>query len=428
MHRQVTRVRLVLACVALTTACSRAKDENISGRGARSKSDPTQPAAQDRVATNPLSEEECRTYAQSVTKAVASGDLTVLNALIDWNQLFNTVLSGMEMTTKRRQDLMLQMRSEINKGESFTSQLIKNSEAGGSLDFLRARQNQGRQVILFRMIQPISTGGVGYFEVIPGRSADGKVRAVDVYVFSNGESFTTTLRHTLLPIIANESRSFLDVLISGERDFVHDFPRIVEMNNLINQGKARDALAIAKNLKPETKKLKLVLLHRLRAAQSADDNEYSAVLEDFREAYPQDPCLDLLLIDYYLMKKDYAQADESINRLDKSVGADPYLNVMRSAVRADAGDLKAARGFADRAIKEEPTLVSAYVALLDISIQEGDHRESLELLEKLDQSFKMKFDELATAPEYAGFVKSPQHQEWLRYLAQKKSGQKPSSP
>ncbi len=425
MKSHVALVHLGLVCVALTTACSKTTDENNSGRGARLKADPTQQVAQDSVANNPLSDQECRAYARSVTEAVASGDPAVVNSLIDWNQVFNTALSGMEMTTKRRQDLMLDLRRGIAKDVSFTTQLIKNSEAGGSLDFLRARQNRGRQVMLFRMIQPIGTGGVGYFEVIPGRSADGKVRAIDVYVFSNGEAITTTLRHTLLPIIANESRSFIDVLISGERDFVHDSPQIVQMSKLINRGKAKDALAIAKNLKPETKKQKLVLLHRLRAAQSADDNEYSAVLEDFRTAYPLDPCLDLLLIDYYLMKKDYAHADESINRLDKAVGGDPYLNVMRSAVRTAAGDLKAARGFADRAIEAEPTLVSAYFAMLDISIEEGDHKKSLELLKKLDQTFKTKFDDLSTAPEYAGFVKSLEYKEWLQYLARKKTNRNP---
>ena len=32
----------------------------------------------------------------------------------------------------------------------------------------------------------------------------------------------------------------------------------------------------------------------------------------------------------------------------------------------------------------------------------------------------MKFDDLTTVPEYAGFVKSPQYQEWLKYLAKER--------
>ena len=269
------------------------------------------------------------------------------------------------------------------------------------------------------MIQPISQGRVGYFEVFPQRYADGKVCAVDVYVFSNGEPITATLRHTLLPIVANESRNFLDRLVNGERDFVHDFPKIAEMSKLINQGRQREALAIAAKLKPETKKEKIVLLQRLRAAQTSDEREYSAVLEDYRQTFPHDPCLDLLLIDYYFQKKDYARATECTDRLDKAVGGDPYLNVLRASLSAVAGDLKEARELANRAVNEEPSLAPGYFALLDISLQEKKYKEALDLLETLDQTFKIKFSDLATEPDYAGFVKSPQYQEWLKYVAQK---------
>jgi hypothetical protein len=38
----------------------------------------------------------------------------------------------------------------------------------------------------------------------------------------------------------------------------------------------------------------------------------------------------------------------------------------------------------------------------------------------------MTYNDLKTVPAYAGFVKSPQYPEWLKYLAQKGSGQKAS--
>ena len=111
-------------------------------------------------ANSPLSDQECRDYAQSVTKAVASGDLAALNALIDWNQIFDTVVChGMEMTTKRREDLILGLRSGIEQRRIVyepTDQERPRPE--GRLDFLRTRQNHGRQVILFRMIQPDEHG------------------------------------------------------------------------------------------------------------------------------------------------------------------------------------------------------------------------------------------------------------------------------
>jgi hypothetical protein len=421
----VTRVGLV--CIALGAACSRGPAPKSVDGGAASKLESTQSAAPSVVTAQPISEQECRDFAESLSKAVAAGDLAALNGLFDWNQLYGAVLNGMEMTTKRRQDLVLELRTGMDKDYSFTGQLIKNVQAGWTWHYLRTREDHGRQVILYRWLRPIRTGGVDYAEFALGRSADGQVRAVDVYFFSTADYFTTTLRGVLLPIIANESRSFVDKLITGERDFVHDFPQVVKMAGLINQGKMREALAIVPSLKPETRRQKTVLVNRLRAAQEIDDNEYSAVLEEFRHAYPKDPCLDLLLIDYYVLKKDFVRAKESTDRLDEAVGGDPYLAVLRADLNVAAGDLKSARDLANRAIKEEPGLAPAYVSLLAVSVQEKNFAESLDLLKMLDQKQMMEIGDLTAVPEYAGFVKSPQYQEWLNYRAPK-AGQPKSEP
>ena len=327
-----------------------------------------------------------------------------------------------------RQELKSGLKSGIDSDTGFTGQLVKNCQQGGTVDYLRVRQNHGRQVVLFRMIQPIETGGVGYFEFVPRRSADGKIRAVDFYVYSSGEFISATLATALLPIIADQSRSFLSKLVTGERAYVKDFPKLTNVTALINQGKMADALAVIKGMQPETQKMKIVLLNRLRAAQSSDEKEYSDVLEDFRQLFPKDPCLDLLLIDYYTLKKDFPQAMESIDRLEKTVGGDPYLDVLRAGISDAKGELTEAKKFADHAMQEEPTLVPAYFTAVSISMKAGKFEETLGLLKALDQKFKMQFNDLKAVPEYAGFVKSPQYPQWLDYLAKRTTCRRPRRP
>jgi hypothetical protein len=427
MQCRVAVSLVVLVCIAFSVACSPAVDrKSVVGRAA-SKNESTQPGVPNVVTARPLSEQDCRDFAQSVSNAVAAGDLVALNALFDWHHVSDVVLNGMELTTKRRQDLALELRTGVSRESSFTSQMIKNVGAGGTLRCLRTRQDHQRQVVLYRMLGPGRSGGLDYVEFVPGRSGDGNVRAVDVYFFSTAEFFTTTYRRVLLPILANESRGFVDRLITGERDFVHDFPQVVQMAGLIDRGQMRGALEIVRSLRPETRRQKAVLMNRLRAAQEMNDNEYSAVLEEFRQAYPQDPCLDLLLIDYYALKNDFVRAKESIDRLDKAVGGDPYLNVLRANLSMVGGDLKAARDFAKFAIKEELGLIPAYLSLLAVSLREENFKESLDLLKMLDQEFKLAFNDLTTVSEYAGFVKTPQYQEWLKYLAQR-AGQEKAKP
>jgi hypothetical protein len=213
--------------------------------------------------------------------------------------------------------------------------------------------------------------------------------------------------------------------VIGEQAYVKDFPKLTNVTALINQGKMQEALAIIKGMQPETQKMKLFLLIRLRAVQSGDEKEYAAVLEEFRNLYPKDPCLDLLLIDYHTMKKDFPQALESIDRLDKAVGGDPHLNVVRAGISEKSGDLAAAARFAGLAMEQEPTLLTAYFTAIGISLKAAKYDETLAGLKALDQKFKMQFNDMKTVLEYAGFVKSPQYPQWLSYLAQKGKPQQP---
>ena len=215
-------------------------------------------------------------------------------------------------------------------------------------------------------------------------------------------------------------------MLTSERDYVKDLPKLPGIATLINEGNHQEALAQLKTLGPDTKKEKSILLIRIRAAQASDEKEYTEVLEEFRKLYPKDPCVDLLSIDYYTLKKDYPKALASIDRLDKAVGGDPYLNVLRASLSELGADLPSALKFANRTIEEEPTMLNAYFYSIGISLKAEMYDETLATLKKQDQTFKMTYNDLKTVPEYAGFVKSPQYQQWLDYLAQKNSGQKPT--
>jgi hypothetical protein len=421
------RLRKLSSCFWVITASSAlvstaaAQAPKAGGSSAKGISKPS--VGQGRVSQNQLSDEECRAYAEAVVNAIDSGNRAAFTAQIDWDSLLDTVMVNMDLTDKQRQELKTGLKSGIDSDTGLTGQLVKNSQQGGKVDFLRTRPNHGRQVILFRMIRPLQAGGVGYFEFVPERSAGGKIRAVDLYVFSSGEFISTTLRHALLPVVADQSRSILSKLVTGERAYVKDFPKLSNVTALINEGKMQEALAVIKGMQPETQKLKIILLNRLRAAQSSDEKEYSAVLDDFRNLYPKDPCLDLLLIDYYTLKKDFPKALETIDRLDKSIEGDPYLNIIRAGVSEMRGDLTEAARSAGRAMEQEPTLVPAYFSAVGISMKAGKYDETLSLLKALDQKFHTQFNDLKTVPQYAGFVKSPQYPQWLEYLAQKENPQ-----
>jgi hypothetical protein len=420
MRRRTWCVFLLTVFAASASAGAQSRGQEKAG-GAGFPRAQTKPAASTRAvpagaAQKKVSEHDCRQFAQAVVQAVAAGDSAAFNTLIDWDSILKTATAGLGIPDREISELIRGMRTSVVSEGGLASQLIQNSQAGGQFAFIRTREKHERQVVLFRFLRPTSQGGVSYYEFAVNRGPDGASRAEEVWPYGSAEYISTTIRRMVLPLAASKSRTFLDKLLTDEQDYVRDFPKLVSIIEAMKAGKMKEAVAQLKELRPETRKNKSVLLLRLRAAQEADDQEYAATLTEFRKLFPKDPCLDLLSIDYYTINKDFTRALECIDQLEESVGGDPYLTFMRAGVVNERGDRAEARRLANLAIDREPSLQAPYFLLVGLSLEEKRYDETLALLKKLHATLNVKFDDLTKVPDYAGFAKSPQHAKWLKYL------------
>src|SRR5262249_10915535 len=87
----IARRLLVLAVFA--AAGSRADAQEVVGSAARI-APVHEKAVGSRDSTGPLSEQDCREYAQLIVNAFKSGDLNAVNALIDWDAIFDAATAG----------------------------------------------------------------------------------------------------------------------------------------------------------------------------------------------------------------------------------------------------------------------------------------------------------------------------------------------
>jgi hypothetical protein len=371
----------------------------------------------------PISDEERQEYAQALVNAVESGDQAGFNALIDWDSIFATATAGLDAPKAQVAAWIRGMKTAMVQNSGYAGALIQNSKSGGRLDYLRTKLSHGQQMIVLRMIGPEGQG-VNYIEFAASRGADQKIRATNFYPFIAGEFISDTIHRGMLPLAAAESRTFLDKLLTQEQDYVRDLPKLKPISDAILKGNKQDALRQIKDLRPGTKKEKSVLLIRIQAAQEIDESDYVATLEEYRTLFPNDPSLDLQSIDYYTLKRDFANVLKCIDRLDQSVGGDPYLNCIRASVAIERGDGAEARRLAKLTIDQEPSLQSPYFLLIDVSLKEKKYDETLAGLKQFHGAFGMILEDLPSVPEYAGFVKSPQYQEWLKYVKAQSEQQK----
>ena len=410
-------VPLLIPFVALLSAGLPGCGQKAPKVAASAKPDGSLPGAPEAVPSPPIAEKDCREYADQVVSAVASRNKVAFNALIDWDGIFAVATTDLGAPANVVSGWILEMKQALNTNPGFADAVLHNTEAGGQFSYLRTKISHGRQVIIFRMIGP-QNQGVNYIEFIPKQGPDHKIRAANLYPYASGEFMSESIRRALLPAAASQSRSFVEKLVSKEQDFVLDLPKMQPIALALSQGRKKDALKLLDELRSETKKTKMVLLMRAQAAQEADEKVYLAALEEFRTLFPNDPCLDLQLIDYYTLTKKPDEVLKYIDRLDKSVGGDPYLNYLRASLAAERGDGAGARRLAEQVLDQEPSFKAAYYFLIGLSLREQKHDETLQWLKRIHEKLGVVFKDLTTVNEYANFVKSPQYKEWVKYLDQ----------
>ena len=90
-------------------------------------------------------------------------------------------------------------------------------------------------------------------------------------------------------------------LTGADRKSAEYFKNLADMGEANRNGQFGEVLSIYKSSPPELQKRKTAMILRLQAArQVGDDGEYMQSVEDCRKEYPNDPCADILSIDYFL--------------------------------------------------------------------------------------------------------------------------------
>ena len=144
-----------------------------------------------------------------------------------------------------------------------------------------------------------------------------------------------------------------------------------------------------------------------------DPEGYGQAMEDFRDAFPNDPAMDLVALDRWFLKKQFADYRRGLDRVKHALGGDPYLDVLQAASYWEEGKPDEAKKAARRAIKAEPDLAPAYWTLVTISLRTRQFKETVHWLNEIEKRLQIKIGDLTTNEDYREFVKSPEYKEWM---------------
>lgn len=339
----------------------------------------------------------------SIEATMQQGDPSVLEGAFDVAAVYDAAMRG----TSASPAVTRQFREQKwTSGVPAVAADLKQN--GGTYRLLRVRAGVGgRPEAVFRRIG--EQAGVNYFVYALARTPAG-VRIVDGLTLNYGEWLTQSLRRRWSAVVAvDKGRVSAEWLAMGE--FGAEAERITALQA---QGQFAEALAALEAAPAALHTNRDVLIWRLALASRVGVENMQRALQAFEKQFPGEPVVDMYLLDVQIAASQHDAALATLDRLAAAVGGDPYLDVMASDLLYQKGDLPASKAKAAQAAVDEPTLVNPWYVLLVVSLKEADHAATVEALMALEVRFGKSIADLATLPEYAGFVRSAEYAGWLR--------------
>ena len=353
----------------------------------------------------PVSDDECQAFAAALEQAVINKNQSEILTLMNFGAMLDKCMAGIDVPSRFQQEFH---RGAMSTMPQFAQQISQQAQ-GGSYKYLRTLQGATVKQVLFRLH---GEAGLNYHRFDLIRNSAGQVVSGDVYIFATGEYLSTTFRRVYLPAAADASRSLISRLTESDNAILASLPKVQQLQQAAQNGHHDQALQIFKAMPAAVRAEKYILLFAIKSASEVSDAEYVSLLEELKANYPNDVCLDLLFTDYYLLKKRLPEYYAALDRLDRAVGGDPFIECLRATIMLTEGRHAEARNTLTPLLNDERFGEDAHVSMLDVDLAEQNHSATLTTLRTLRDDYGYEWKNFEGVVDFAEFVKSAEYQEW----------------
>ena len=253
-------------------------------------------------------------------------------------------------------------------------EILSSVDKGGTYLLVRQYEKEGHQHLIFRLYEATSAINYHDFELV---KTDEGIKAIDVYVYMSSEDLSKTVAQTLMIM--------QDRLTDMSPEDQQKILRIRTINQILQQGDYQKANDYYNDIPEDLKKQKLFQLIHVRIASKMGDSSYVAALNEYKSNFPQDPNLYLLMLDAYVMEKDYPAALNAVNHLDSIVGKDPFQDYYRGLIFKLMKDTSASRACLERLHTNLPDFSKGTIELLDNFVHSGYADSAAMLVRKAEK-------------------------------------------
>jgi hypothetical protein len=356
----------------------------------------------------PLTDADCEQFGRDIQTHFAAHDPGFYVDAFDPGAIFDRAFPK----DNNAQDDLYDLK--LGTGKGFRESFRQSCQQISAMKFLRVRQSNGERRVLMRLVT--TDMALNYQELILERSPAGKIRIADAFVYASGEKLSDTFRRMLIPIVAEKHKSLIERLLGGRSDIVDSAPQWLALVKASAAGNHRQVLALYDKLPKSVQDDKAFMIYRLKAAQNIDQTVYLDTMDRWRRLYPHDPSIDLISIDAFILRKDFRKGLECVDRLEKSVGGDSFLDFERGLIFKMMNDVPRAETACARAAAVEPEIEPMQFFLLALLVDEHKYAEGVNILSRVEARGNQPHAKLIRMVEGSagtqGFVKSAEYRKW----------------
>jgi thioredoxin-like negative regulator of GroEL len=315
-----------------------------------------------------ITKEQALEFASSIGKSIYKKDKSFFNDAFDAAMLVSRIKAA---DPDKPSDYWRGIRQQVGASLDFGDKVIAALGEKGTYNLVKQYEKDGKQHLIFRMF---STEGFNYHDFeLAGK--DKKVKIADIYIYITGEYFSETLK-TL----------YAEMVDLKDENAMYKASQLNRVRKLLQNGQNEKAKEIIDALPLNLQMLKVVQIYNIQVCSQISDSLQTDAIDKFQRDFPGDPSLDLVLINGYFLKKKYDEALACVNRLDKQINTDPFLDYYRGLIYNMQGKTAEAQQSLERLYKNLPDFSQGAIELCTYYMDKNEYEKAAGIVNKIKQN------------------------------------------
>lgn len=349
---------------------------------------------------------EAQAFVEQLAERMSAGDPATFRKAFDIPALSGRSFGGLDAPADLRRGFEIGVSAGLDQ---MTTAISDNMKKGGKYTFLHLHMVDGELRAMFRMTGPT---GLNYHDLVLQVHEPDTVRIIDLHMATTGELISASYHRLLLPLVAGATKGANANLTQDERDYVDNIGQVKDVSQKLLAKDYAGVHAIYESLPESLQKEQVLMLYNLQSLARIDKKQFVDAMDRYEKAFPDSPSLSLLRIDSTAMAQDWTGLLSTLDKLDKQVGGDPFLNVFRVKALQGLGRSDEALAAGEACLKADPHCAEAYVALLHALAAQKNWPGTADMMERM-LAYTGKFLPTMTSDaDFSEFIQTPEFSDF----------------